>query len=953
VYVYGVQVVGTTAYVADSHVGLQILDVGDPANVVRLGGYDTSGDARGVQVVGTTAYVADYDAGLQILDVSNPADVVRLGGYNTSGGAYDVEVVGTTAYVADAHPGLQILDVSDPANVVRLGGYDTIGEARCVQVVGNFAYVANSGPGWDILDVRDPANVVRLGGYDASGHASGVQVVGTTAYVADYDAGLQILDVRDPTNVVHLGGYDTSGYARGVQVVGTTAYVADDGWGMTILQIGDSPPPAPPSLTQQPLARAILSGTSAAFSITATGTAPLFYQWYHNGVAVAGATNAALSINPVTPANVGSFYVVVSNAYGKVTSAPAVLTVNEPGRIDLAPEDLSLLGGENGYLVSAGGGTPPLTYYWRKEGVLMPEAADPVLALTNATLAMAGSYTVEVSNQFGSTLSSPALVSVVSGPGVFSPPQNTIVSLGGTLKLAVGATGTEPIAYQWRHNGMPIPDATNAVLLISPVTLSDGGTYTALVSNPWGVVETAPALVTLREVGPLYLSDAYEARPLYTTPQQLGWTNNLNATSQTGEPLHAGKVGGKSLWMSWIAPAHGLATFRTAGSSFDTLLAVYVDGSWEEIGSRKVASDEDRGGYLTSELTFSTEAGQEYAIAVDGYAGATGTVVLGWDFVATAEALPVIVSQSPSQVVLQGTPVTLTVQATGNGLTYQWLRSGQALPGANGAQLNLGLADASIAGTYTVQVSNGAGLSVLSADIVVEVALNAAALGPVSRDKWPDLFLPQGARLQGLGGGGYLALALGQAGARDQSAASAQGEANEGSLCEAMGGAGRWLWLRPEADGILKLDTAGSDVKDESGNPLGVLLGVYQYHAGSGLAALACDVEGSGAVVEVVQGQDLVLQLNTVAGRGTARLDWNLAATAVPWRGWRVREGRFWVEEPVPPGKWQLQMGDNVQRWVPMHEREVKNGLFQYSEPFSPAIHNRIFRLRELKTGGN
>jgi hypothetical protein len=240
----------------------------------------------------------------------------------------------------------------------------------------------------------------------------------------------------------------------------------------------------------------------------------------------------------------------------------------------------------------------------------------------------------------------------------------------------------------------------------------------------------------------------------------------------------------------------------------------------------------------------------------------------------------------------------------------------------------------------------------LSADILVEVALNAAGLGPESRDKWPDLFLPQGARLQGVGGGGYLALALGQAGARDQSASSAQGEANEASLCEAMGGAGRWLWLRPEADGALKLDTVGSDVADEAGNPLGVLLGVYRYQAGSGLAELACDVEGGGAVVEVVQGQDLVVQMNTPAGaKGTIRLNWNLAASTKPWRGWRVREGRFWVEQPVPPGRWQLQMGDNVQRWMPLHEREIKNGLFQYSEPFSPAIHDRIFRLREAGKG--
>lgn len=983
-----VRVVGTTAYVADNTAGLLILDAQDPASMMRLGGFDTDGEAQDLQVAGTTVYLADGSVGIQILDVSNPARVLRLGGYYTGGNASGVAVAGTTAYVATHDAGLQILDVSNPGRVVALGWHDTAPRwAYGVRVVGTTAYVTEGRSGLEILDVSKPANVVRLGHYNPGGFAHGLHVVGATVYVATHDAGLQILDVTDPMRVVRLGSCMTDGWALDVRVAGTRAYVAnggleivdvgdpasparlisyngggsvrsaevmgnniyvaDDSLGLTVLRIEDSTQSIPPAVIKQPIAQAVVSGADATFSIGVAGTGPLCYRWHLNGVPLAGATNATLEIECVTAANAGSYHVEVSNAYGKVTSAPALLTVNEPGRIDLAPESLNLLSGANGYLKTVGGGTPPLTYYWRKEGVLLPEAADSVLALTNLTPAMAGSYTVEVSNQFGSTLSSPALVSVVSGPGVFGPPQDTTVSLGSELRLVVGVTGTEPIAYQWRHNGMPVPDATNAVLVISPVTLSDGGAYAAVVSNPWGVVETAPALVTIREVGPLYLSDAYEARPLYTTSQQLGWTNNLNASNQTGEPLHAGKVGGKSLWMSWIAPAKGLTTFRTTGSSLDTLLAVYTAGTWEGIGSRKVASDEDRGGYLTSEVTFMTEAGREYAIAVDGYAGVAGTVVLGWDFVATSETLPVIVTQSASQVVLQGTPVILSVQATGNGLTYQWQRDGQALPGATTPQLSLGPVSADVAGTYTVQVSNGAGLSVLSADIAVEVALSPTALGPVSRDKWPDLFLPQGARLQGLGGGISLALALGQAGARDQSASSAQGEATEASLCEVMGGAGRWLWLRPEADGSLKLDTAGSEVQNDFGDPLSVLLGVYEYHAGLGLVELACDKEGVGAAVEVMQGQDLVVQMNTPAGAtGTIRLNWNLAASAEPWRGWGMRDGRFWLLQPVAPGQWQLDAGTGLRRWDTIHESKVKNGLFHYSEPFSTNIHDRIFRLR-------
>ena len=78
---------GNYAYVADGDAGLQVIDVSNPANPQRVGGYDTSGDAQGVAVSGNYAYVADGGAGLQVIDVSNPANPQRVGGYDTSGSA--------------------------------------------------------------------------------------------------------------------------------------------------------------------------------------------------------------------------------------------------------------------------------------------------------------------------------------------------------------------------------------------------------------------------------------------------------------------------------------------------------------------------------------------------------------------------------------------------------------------------------------------------------------------------------------------------------------------------------------------------------------------------------------------------------------------------------------------------------------------------------------------------
>ena len=69
------------------------------------------------------------DAGLQVIDVSNPANPQRVGGYDTSGHAFGVAVSGNYAYVADGANGLQVIDVSNPANPQRVGGYDTSGSA--------------------------------------------------------------------------------------------------------------------------------------------------------------------------------------------------------------------------------------------------------------------------------------------------------------------------------------------------------------------------------------------------------------------------------------------------------------------------------------------------------------------------------------------------------------------------------------------------------------------------------------------------------------------------------------------------------------------------------------------------------------------------------------------------------------------------------------------------------
>jgi hypothetical protein len=110
-------------------------------------------------VVGSLVYVADGDAGLQVIDVSNPANPVRVGGYYTGGYASGVQVVGNLAYVANGSAGLQVIYVGNPANPVRVSGYDTSGSATSVQIVGNLAYVADGSWGLTVLRLHGTSSV--------------------------------------------------------------------------------------------------------------------------------------------------------------------------------------------------------------------------------------------------------------------------------------------------------------------------------------------------------------------------------------------------------------------------------------------------------------------------------------------------------------------------------------------------------------------------------------------------------------------------------------------------------------------------------------------------------------------------------------------------------------------------------------------------------------------------
>lgn len=107
-------------------------------------------------------------------------------------------------------------------------------------------------------------------------------------------------------------------------------------------------------------------------------------------------------------------------------------------------------------------------------------------------------------------------------------------------------------------------------------------------------------------------------------------SNNVNATNEPNEPSHAGGLGRTSVWYSLQPATSGQITITTVGSDFDTLCAVYIGPNISNLTGVAANDDEIPDGITTSRITFEAVVGTTYWIAVDGYSGATGNIMLSW-----------------------------------------------------------------------------------------------------------------------------------------------------------------------------------------------------------------------------------------------------------------------------------------------------------------------------------
>lgn len=406
---------------------------------------------------------------------------------------------------------------------------------------------------------------------------------------------------------------------------------------------------------------------------------------------------------PVSVEDKYLFYVV--NASGDVVERTRT---NNLWALELEPPIFAgplsgqrLVAGQTLNLSAPALGWEPVSYQWYKDGAEVVGATNYVLIRPKVQLTDAGRYELVGRNPYGSARMPPVTVGVAVPLTVNSSFGRTNVAVGASLTLGVEPRGEGVLRYQWRLGGVNIIGATQSTLNLSSVQPEHGGLYQLLVASEAEVisVEVAEILVTVPVLLP---GDRFVDQILLAGLSGYVRGNHLEATSDPGEPAHSGRPAQKSVWYAWQPPSSGLATLSTAGSSFDTVLAVYVGNDLSSL--RPVVSDEDSGGFLKSLIRFNVLAGQTYLIVVDGYAGEEGSIVLGWNLEPTLELIPEFSREPASLLVAAGQTAAFTVEVTGGSL--QWYREDRAIRGATNGHLlitNVGAADT---GSYRVQAVN-------------------------------------------------------------------------------------------------------------------------------------------------------------------------------------------------------------------------------------------------------
>jgi hypothetical protein len=355
--------------------------------------------------------------------------------------------------------------------------------------------------------------------------------------------------------------------------------------------------------------------------------------------------------------------------------------------ITTQPDNQTVTVGETATFTTVASGTAPLSYQWSMNGSAIAGATSPSYTTAATTLSDSGAtFSVQVSNEAGSTTSTPATLTVTAtpvAPVITTQPKDQSVTVGASATFTVVASGTTPLTYQWAKGGSVITGATGASYTTPATVIGDSGsTFSVEVSNAAGNITSSTATLTV--------SAAAVAPTITTQPQNQSVTVGATAT------------------FTIVASGTAPLTYQ-----------------WSKSGSAITGATSAS---YTTPATVIGDNGATFSVEVSNAAGNITSTSATLTVSAVAVA-PTITTQPQNQSVIAGATATFTVVAAGTApLTYQWSKGGSVITGATSASYTTPATAIGDSGsTFTVKVSNSAGSAT---SIAATLTVTAAATPP-------------------------------------------------------------------------------------------------------------------------------------------------------------------------------------------------------------------------------
>ena len=489
--------------------------------------------------------------------------------------------------------------------------------------------------------------------------------------------------------------------------------------------------PIPPAITSQPSSQMVNVGQPAAFTVAATGTAPLFYQWQKNGTNIAGATGATEAIAAAQLTDAGSYAVIVTNSVGSVTSSAATLTVNDPSWSGwLYMKAITI---NHGQVAAAQTNFPVLIVINDDHDLAAHARADGDDLVFTDTGGNLLAFEIETSYQAtgGATGGTKARV-WVNIPNLSST-TDTVVSLRygnpscSTSRQNAPQVWTNGFAGVW-HLGESASPARDSTANATSLAGNSGSTFGAAgeIGNAVGfdgttgflTTDTGAALVLAGSPGtisawvyPTTLGGGARVCSIGTTGIAEGYQLALAAPNKFRYGSSSGSVSSTSTlssntWQQIAAAwdgtsvqfylqgaAAGTAAYafypQNNGTTFNIGKSVWTPSAWNgTVDEVRISSVTRSAGWVATEYNNQSNPS---AFAGLGSEGST----------------PVVVTPPSPQTVDVGQGVSFSVAASGTApLFYQWRLNGTNIVNATNATYNIASVSVANAGTYIVTISN-------------------------------------------------------------------------------------------------------------------------------------------------------------------------------------------------------------------------------------------------------